>query len=126
MPFDNPQWVIDEQHKAMGENEGLIEVINGTTASGKPFIYEIIKHRMVAENDLPRGVEYTLNINVRMDNSIQFINGSFAEEGMTGARDSIVLAMYSKAKNLSLEDTMKEWFRDPYDPEFKSGKTRVR
>ena len=76
---------------------------------------------MVAENDLPRGVEYTLNINVRMDNSIQFINGSFAEEGMTGARDSIVLAMYSKAKNLSLEDTMKEWFRDPYDPEFKSG-----
>lgn len=121
MPFDNPQWVIDEQHKAMGENEGLIEVINGTTASGKPFIYEIIKHRMVAENDLPRGVEYTLNINVRMDNSIQFINGSFAEEGMTGARDSIVLAMYSKAKNLSLEDTMKEWFRDPYDPEFKSG-----
>lgn len=46
MPFDNPQWVIDEQHKNMGENEGLIEVKNGETASGRPYIYIIIKHRL--------------------------------------------------------------------------------
>ena len=121
MPFDNPQWVIDEQHKAMGENEGLIEVENGTTASGKPFIYEVIKHRIATEDGIPHGVEYTLNINVRMDNSIQFINGSFAEEGTTGVRDNIVLAMYSNAKKTSMEDTMKAWFRDPYDSEFKRG-----
>ena len=121
MPFDNPQWVIDEQHRAMGDNEGLIEVISGTTASGKPYIYEIIKHRIAAEDDIPRGVEYTFNINVRFDNSIQFINGSFAEEGTTGVRDSICMALYSKANNLSMEDAMKGWFKDPYDPDYNRG-----
>ena len=121
MPFDDPQSVIDEQHNTMGENEGLIEVVNGTTAAGKSYIYEIVKQRVMDGDGLSQGVEYTLNINVRMEKSIQFINGSFTEEGMTGVRDNMVLAMYSKAQNISLGEAMSEWFRDPYDPEFKKG-----
>ena len=121
MPFDNPQRVIDEQHRVMGDNEGLIEVVAGLTATGKQYIYEIIKHRSTTDDGIPHGVEYTFNINVRMDNSIQFINGSFAEEGTTGVRDSICMALYSQAKSLSLEDTMRDWFKDPYDPEYSRG-----
>ena len=121
MPFDDPQSVIDEQHNTMGENEGLIEVANGTTAAGKPYIYEIVKRSIMDGDGLSQGVEYTMNINVRMEKSIQFINGSFTEEGMTSVRDNMVLAMYSKEKNLSLGEAMNEWFRDPYDPEFKKG-----
>ena len=121
MPFDDPQSVIDEQHNTMGENEGLIEVVKGTTAAGKSYIYEIVKQRVMDGDGLSQGVEYTLNINVRMEKSIQFINGSFTEEGMTGVRDNMVLAMYSKAQNISLGEAMSEWFRDPYDPEFKKG-----
>jgi hypothetical protein len=121
MPFDNPQQVIDELHEVMGENEGLIEVVNGTTSSGKPYIYNIIKHRIVVDDDVSHGVEYTLNINVHTDNSIQFINGSFSEEGTTGVRDSFGMALYSRVKNLNLENTIKEWFQDPYDSEFKKG-----
>lgn len=105
----------------MGENEGLIEVVNGTTVGGKPFIYEIIKHKIAVDDEIPQGVEYTLNINVRMDNSIQFINGSFAEEGTTGTRESVCVVLYSQTKKIGLEDVMKVWSKDPYDPEYKMG-----
>ena len=122
MPFGNPQWVIDALHQSMGENEGLIEVVSGMTASGRPYIYDIIKHRIAADNNgYPRGVEYTFNINVRMENSIQFINGSFMEEGTTGIRDSICMAIYSQGKNQSVEEMLKDWFQDPYDPAFHKG-----
>ena len=118
MPFDNPQWVIDEQHKNMGENEGLIEVKNGETASGRPYIYIIIKHRFGEEVPI---VEYTLNINVRKEHSIQFINSSFTEEGMTGMREGACLPVYAQAQHISLDEAVRTWFRDPYDPDFKKG-----
>lgn len=121
MPFDNPQWVIDEQHRIMGENEGLIEVRNGTTSKGHPYVYDIIKHRINPEDEIPSGVEYTLNINVRMENTIQFINGSFAEEGTTGMRDSVCFAMFSQGSDEPLDERMKNWFADPYDPNYKKG-----
>ena len=121
MPFDNPQWVIDEQHRIMGENEGLIEVRNGTTSKGHPYVYDIIKHRINPEDEIPSGVEYTLNINVRMENTIQFINGSFAEEGTTGMRDSVCFAMYSQGSDVPLDERMKNWCVDPYDPDYKKG-----
>ena len=118
MPFDNPQWVIDEQHKNMGENEGIIEVKNGKTASGKPYIYIIIKHRFGEEVPV---VEYTLNINVRKERSIQFINSSFAEKGMTGLREAACLPVYAQAQHLGLDEAVKTWLQDPYDPDFKKG-----
>lgn len=121
MPIDDPQWVTDEQHKTMGEDAGLIEVANGVTKGGKPFIYEIIKHRISKGANMPQKVEYTLNINVKMDNSIQFINSSFTEKGVTGVRDNMVFAMYSKTQNLSIDEMMEKWSVDPYDPDFKKG-----
>ena len=120
MPFDNPQWVIDQQHNSMGDNEGLIEVKNGETKKGRPYIYEIIKHRMSSEDGIPLGVEYTLNINVKMENSIQFINGSFSEAGMTGVRDSTIYAVYQNAM-AQKDQSVRKWTEDPYDPEYQKG-----
>ncbi len=121
MPFDNPQWVIDMLHNSMGESEGIIEVNNGITAGGRPYIYEIIKHHMKDEEEgYPGRMTYTLNINVRFDNSIQFINGSFAEGNTTGMRDSVVYAMYMKTKD-EKPDEVGEWFYDPYDPNYTKG-----
>lgn len=121
MPFDNPQWVIDTLHSSMGENEGIIEVNNGTTAGGKPYIYEIIKHHFSnKEEGLPGKMEYTLNINVRFENSIQFINGSFVEGNTTGVRESVIYAAYMKTKN-DKPDEVTEWLYDPYDSDYTKG-----
>jgi len=121
MPFDDSQSVIDELHRNLGENEGIIEVSNGTTAGGRPYIYEIIKHGMKGANNIFLGVEYTLNINVQMDNSIQFFNGSFAEEGTTGMRESIGLELFKRANNIEDYSDMVGWLKDPYEPEYKKG-----
>ena len=121
MPFDDPQEIIDELHKSMDDNTGLIEVKNGTTAAGRDYIYEIIKHLMVDDKDQLIGVEYTVNMNIRMENTIQFINASFAEAGITGMRDSLVAAAYAEENNISFEETMKQWFEDPYDSDYKTG-----
>lgn len=121
MPFDDPQSVIDELHRIMGDSEGVIEVKSGITSSGRSYTYEIIKHRFITEDGIPQGVEYTLNINIRMENTIQFIIGSFSEEGTTGLRDTICLELYARTKKTSYQEVMKDWFKDPYDPEYKKG-----
>ncbi len=120
MPFDNDQWIIDQMHEHMGENEGLIEVKSGITAKGHPYVHEIIKHRFEVEDGIPM-VEYTININVKLDKTIQFINGSFKEEGTTGVRDSTALHFFSSANDMSLEEVLEIWWEDPYDSEYKKG-----
>lgn len=123
MPFDDDQRIIDELHATLGEKEGIIEVKSGTTAAGRPFVYEILKHY---EEEF-MGVDYILNINIRMEKSIQFINGSFSEEGITGLRDNTVYAMLRSAvdakpdDNEAYLDAIENWSVDPYDPEFKKG-----
>lgn len=121
MPFGRPQNVIDQQHSMMGEGDGLIEVKGGNTEDGRPYIYEIIKHHYAPEAGTVTGNEYTLNINVRMEHSIQFINGSFAEEGTIGLRDTVGMAIYQKTTGLSMDEVMKTWSRDPYDPDYRKG-----
>ena len=121
MPFDNPQQVIDELHETMGENEGLIEVNTGITNNNHPFVYDIIKRRTVSDEGIPTGVDYTLNLNIKLEDSIQFINASFIEDGTTGVRDNIVLFMYAKKHEISPSDAMKTWFSDPYDDDYKKG-----
>ena len=67
------------------------------------------------------GMSYILNINVKMDKSIQFINGSFSEEGMTGMRDSVCFAMFRQSNSSESEDLLDGWFRDPYDSNYTKG-----
>ena len=115
------QMIIDQLHDSLGENQGIIEVRSGKTASGKPFVFDILKMSSVSKEGFPMGMSYILNINVKMDKSIQFINGSFSEEGMTGMRDSVCFAMFRQSNSSESEDLLDGWFRDPYDSNYTKG-----
>ena len=121
MPFDDNDRIIREMHRDMRDNEGLIEVRNGLTKKGRKFVYIILKHSMISESGIPQGNEYTLNINIQFENSIQFINSSFSECGMTGERDAMWMIIYSKAKNIEMNKALDTWQEDPYDPAYKMG-----
>lgn len=126
MPFDDPQFVIDRLHEEMGEKEGIIEVKSGVTVAGRPYIYNITKHLDVGPNGEPMKMNYIMNINVRMENSIQFFNGCFSEEGVTGMRDSIGMALFHKVREQNGIETTEDnimdgWFRDPYDDSYTKG-----
>jgi len=121
MPFDDNERIIREQHRDMGENEGLIEVKNGLTKKGRKYVYNIFKHSMMSERGIPQGNEYTLNINIKFENSIQFINSSFAECGITGERDALGMIIYSKSNNIDIDKALETWQEDPYDLTYKKG-----
>ena len=120
MNFDYPQIVIDDWHNNMPDNYGLIEVKNGITNSGNKFIYFIIKHRINAENDIPMANGYMLNMNIKIDDDIYFINSSFKEEGITGHRDAVIYMIF-RQKYSYLEDSFDGWMADPYDKDYNKG-----
>ena len=73
-------------------------------------------------------VSYLLNLNVNVGEDDYFVNGSFTEEGMTGARDSFGFAMFQNAikekhtdKHFTTKEIMKMFFEDPYDSEYRDG-----
>ena len=73
-------------------------------------------------------VSYLLNLNVNVGEDDYFVNGSFTEEGMTGARDSFGFAMFQNAikekypeKHFTTKEIMKMFFEDPYDAEYREG-----
>ncbi len=121
MPFDDNDRIIRDIHRDMRENEGLIEVKNDLTKKGRKYVYIIFKNSMVSENGFPQGNEYSMNINIQFENSIQFINSSFAECGMTGERDAMGMEMYIRAKNIDIDKALETWQEDPYDPTYKKG-----
>ena len=129
MPFEDPQFVIDRLHEEMGEKEGIIEVKSGVTVAGRPYIYNITKHLDVGSSGEPIRMNYIMNLNVRMENSIQFFNGCFSEEGVTGMRDSIGMALFHKVREQNGIETTEDnimdgWFRDPYDESYTRGLPR--
>ena len=119
MSFDDPQQIIDSWHESMPDDAGLIEVNNGGTKSGNRIVYFIVKHSL-GKDGFPRGNEYTLNINMESPEGIYFINSSFAEEGTTGIRDTIVYELFRR-QHPDMKDPFDGWFCDPYDPEFNKG-----
>ena len=126
MPLDDSQKIIDFLHETMDENQGIIEVNNGSCKDGGRFIYYLMKYRKGIDA-VPKKVGYQLNFNFEIGDQIYFISGSFEEEGITGQRDSVGIMLYIKAKEQAGEpadmgDIMEnDWFRDPYDSEYKKG-----
>lgn len=119
MDFDNPESTIDQLHRNMPDNGGLIEVKNGVTKNGFPYIYFILKHHM-DYNGIPQGNEYSMNVNIKHIDKVFFINSSFSEKGITGLRDSTVYAIYQK-KLANKTKPFEGWFKDPYDSSFEKG-----
>ena len=116
MPYEQPEIVIEEIHKAMSEKQGLIEVETGNTSSGNKYIYSIVKTLKEPEGT---GVQYTLTCNVELPAQTISLQGFFDETGMTGFRDNTIFAQAVK-EGIVGED-FSGWFEDPYDPEYRRG-----
>lgn len=119
MDFDDPEGIINSLHENMDEHAGIIEVKSGVAKNGGKYVYHIMKHATSPENGLPMGNTYTINLNIQIGNTIQFVNGSFEECGTTGMRDNAVYVIL-RNKNIVKED-FESWSADPYDKEYQKG-----
>ena len=121
MPFDDPQTVIDGIHNTLADDQGLIEVNSGVTASGRNYIYSIVKTLMKQDGVL-QGVQYFLMMDLDYDDRIITVKGFFGEEGTTGIRDNFVFEKLRQDNLVILnEDSVEGWSEDPYDPTYKKG-----
>lgn len=111
MPISAPQQLINSIHDNIADNQGIIEVGNGITQSGKHYIYSIIKELLK-----PNGAKYILKMHLCDCRKGYCIEGEFEEIGVTGMRDTTI---YSKLIN---EIGANDWTMDPYDSNFTKGK----
>ncbi len=118
MPFDNCKPVIEGIHNCLGNDQGLIEVENGNTKSGLPYIQSIVK----TLDQEHHGVTYCLTLHIQYSNSVLMIQGFFNETGTTGVRDTqVFLALREKGIVTLTENGAEGWAKDPYDDNYKSG-----
>ena len=117
MDFEDSQSIIDDFHNDMPENAGLIETGHGKTENMNKYVYYIMKHGIKDDDSNHLGNEYTMNMNVKIDNDVYFIQSSFVEQGTTGIRESIILSAMVEEYG-SLENAWKHWNEDPYDPTY--------
>jgi len=115
MPFDDQAGVIASLHHFLGENQGLIEVRNGMTASRTPFVFTIVKSLKQ-----PAGVQYALTLQLDLGNTVLNLQGYFDEEGATGARDTAIYE-YAMRNGIITDQDQSNWCADPYSPDFRSG-----
>ncbi len=68
--------MIENVHEILEETQGLIRVGSGSTASGRPFIYTIIKN--VTEEGV---LQYTLTLQIALEDRALNVQGFFNETG---------------------------------------------
>ncbi len=115
MPFDNPTAVVNGIHGALADDQGLVEVANGTIGDCGRYIYSVVKTA-----GRPSGVQYCLTLHLDMGGERTAIQGFFSERGVTGMRDATVLEQFVRAGTISPPD-MDGWTFDPYDPKRRRG-----
>lgn len=115
MPFNDDQGIIDCLHNIIGDEQGIIEVKSGDTASGIPFVYTVVKTLKK-----PSGVQYTLTLQLDFGTYVLNLQGQFGEEGFTGMRDAAVWEYAMREGIISCTDRSR-WSTDPYCPDFKKG-----
>lgn len=119
MDFDNREGIIDALHQDINEHTGIIEVKSGVAKNGGKYIYHILKSHTYPESEIPMGNSYSMNLNIQIGNTIQFVNCDFQEIGMTGLRESIVFPILMKAGKVG--EDFSGWSEDPYDKEYTKG-----
>lgn len=118
MPFDNCKSVIDGIHSCLGNDQGLIEIENGNTKAGLPYIQSIVK----TLDQEHHGVSYCLTLHIKYSNNVLMIQGFFNETGTTGIRDThIFAALEQKGIVKATKNGIEGWAKDPYDENYKSG-----
>lgn len=75
LPFGDVDSVIENVHEILEETQGLIRVGSGSTASGRPFIYTIIKN--VTEEGV---LQYTLTLQIALEDRALNVQGFFNPE----------------------------------------------
>ena len=109
-PYDEKK-TIDAIHQSLDSDQGLIEVEKGQTKKGLVYISAITKNYMGPQN----GVQYFLRVNFAKSTNEEWseeIDAFFGEEGVTGQRDAMIMAMLG---------AQIDWMEDPYDKSFTKG-----
>ncbi len=117
MPFHDPETVIDGIRRELGEDQGIIEVVNGITREQRRYIYSVVKtlKRM-------QGVQYNLTMHLERADDVLQVQGFFSEANVAGARDALVFALLEKQGEIRVRDSIPEgWVSDPYDPWYTRG-----
>ncbi len=117
MPYDNPQSVIVGIHRALGENQGLIEVETGKTKTGCRYLYSVVKTLREAH-----GVQYCMTMHIDYGECAVQVQGFFDELGTTGVRDTMVFVRLEQQGTVkTTKEGIEGWNADPYDPEYRYG-----
>ena len=116
------QALIKELHKAMEENEGLIEVKEGTSEKGNHYIYLIRKEREGDAESFFASIAYTMQMCIAKNNRHLYVDSKFFEDGLSGGRDTAVFGVFrSENPDEELDELMERWMQDPYDPDYRKG-----
>ena len=117
--FDyDQQSLVDEMHaEHLMDNQGLVAAERGSVG-GRQYLYTIVK--TLDTDDITAGVQYDLTLLLDWKDGATRIQGTFVETGVTGMRDSMVLAMRSSEAG-GMTAAMEGWREDPYDPLRKEG-----
>ncbi|MGE8553749.1 MAG: hypothetical protein ACN6OB_07405 [Chryseobacterium jejuense] len=68
------------------------------------------------------GMAYIASITIPFENCSYVVKIQTDEIGITGMRDALILDRLHKVGEVEIdEENMKNWFEDPYDPDFKQG-----
>ena len=121
LPLNDTKKLIDQYHEDMPKNTGLICGKCGITPKGNRYGYAICKMQMLDEEGKAKGImDYELNLNIRINGKIHFINGSFqSRDGVPGNRVGALGIMMLGSSELKL--ITNTWQQDPYDSERKEG-----
>ncbi len=118
MDYESNEKNIEGFHEEMDQNDALIECGVGKTNKENPYAYRISKLKMDETK-----ISYNLGLNIQVNETNYYVDGSFVEEGMTGMRDNVGLHVFKKKlkkenseQDYSIEDVLKLYYRDPYDP----------
>ncbi|UCA61961.1 hypothetical protein KB553_10690 [Chryseobacterium rhizoplanae] len=101
---------------AAASNGGVIEtdIIN---LHNIPCVKNIIK---IPQQET--GMAYIASITIPFENCSYVVKIQADEIGITGMRDALILDRLHKAGEVEIEEeNIKNWFEDPYDPDFRQG-----
>lgn len=101
---------------AASSNGGIIEtdIIN---LHNIPCVKTIIK---IPQQET--GMAYIASITIPFENCSYVVKIQADEIGITGMRDALILDRLHKAGEVEIEEeNIKNWFEDPYDPDFRQG-----
>lgn len=113
LPYDQAT-VIEAVHDALAENQGIIEVNDGTR-DGMPYIYSIVKN-LNMDGEICLGAQYILAMDIACPDGATHFQGLFEEAGTTGLRDSLGYELCRREGLVSSsDDGVVGWNADPYD-----------